>query len=637
MTIKLTAASFLAGVRQSGLIAVDKLDPLLADLQRTGVDTLDSAAIAKALVERMVITEWQADKLLQGRHKGFILGRYKLMSLLGAGEMSAVYLAEHMLMERRCAIKVLPANRVQDTSYLGRFHREAKAVAALNHPNIVRAYDVDQQDEGGTIIHFLVMEFVAGKNLDKLVKESGPLNYVSAVDIVRQAADGLAHAHQAGMVHRDVKPENLLIDDQGVVKLLDLGLARFFKSTDEESLTIKHDEKVLGTADFLAPEQAIDSHKVDARADVYSLGCTLYYALTGHPPFNDGTLVQRLLAHQTRQPPSVRVDRPDVPDSLLAVLQKMMEKRVEDRYQSATAVSEALSRWLIANAPATWKQKHLMIVASLCGVDAIQGDANPQPKSPSARPGTSRSGTDAATAADRSATARPAPLKPRTASTRLKSKRKLDRRDPLPGTNPPPVGGAPASTAIGVPAPAPVALQASAVAHSPAPAHSVSTVNTVPAASLGTAVLTRDIGAATVVAHRPAMTASQAARAAMLAAAANERTAEVQPTRELAPRLVPHPPSAPLTPPAPDSGEFVVTAPAGDEQVQPTNYLQHFLHAPGRDMDRWRTIVLCAVAVVLITFVSFGVWALVNRDHGDLLQGRRTGTTLRTDAANPTP
>ncbi len=371
MTLKLTAASFLAGVKQSGLIEPARVDALMGEFQQGGIDCNDSCAIATAMVDRKALTEWQSDKLLQGRHKGFILGRYRLLSLLGAGEMSAVYLAEHILMERRCAIKVLPANKVQDTSYLGRFHREARAVASMNHANIVRAYDVDKQTESGTDIHFLVMEYVEGRNIEQIVKEQGPLDYVAAVDYIRQAADGLGHAHLSGMVHRDVKPGNLLIDSTGVVKLLDLGLARFFKTSDEESLTIKHDEKVLGTADYLAPEQAVDSHQVDARADVYSLGCTMYFALTGHPPFTDGTLVQRLLAHQTKSPPSVRYERPDIDEALLQILDKMMAKKAGDRYQTAADVSEALARWLIEHASAAWKQKHMMIVAALCGMDAL--------------------------------------------------------------------------------------------------------------------------------------------------------------------------------------------------------------------------------------------------------------------------
>lgn len=377
MSLKLTAASFLAGVKQSGLIDAVRFDALLNDLQRSGVDLSDSAAIAQSLVARKVLTDWQCEKLLQGRHKGFILGRYRLLSLLGTGEMSAVYLAEHIMMERRCAIKVLPANKVQDTSYLGRFHREARAVASLNHPNIVKAFDVDKQNEGAAEIHFLVMEYVNGKNLGKIVLEKGPLPYVELVDYIRQGADGLHHAHEAGLVHRDIKPENLLIDQTGVVKLLDLGLARFFNASDEESLTIKHDEKVLGTADFLAPEQAIDSHKVDLRADIYSLGCTLYYGLTGHPPFTDGSLVQRLLAHQTRRPPSIKYDRPDIPEELLAIVEKMMAKKPGERYQTAADVAEALGRWLVDHGGTEWRESHAALVARYAGMNAIARPATP--------------------------------------------------------------------------------------------------------------------------------------------------------------------------------------------------------------------------------------------------------------------
>ncbi|WP_013628521.1 serine/threonine-protein kinase [Rubinisphaera brasiliensis] len=367
MALKLTAESFLAGVRASGLIEPKVLDETLSELKRHG-RTLDNATdISNELEKRGLITHWQAEKLLQGRHKGFILGRYKLMNLLGRGEMSAVYLAEHVAMQRRCAIKVLPANRVKDTSYLGRFQREARAVASLDHANIVRAYDVDQQNEGGAEIHFLVMEYVEGQSVEALVKKNGPLPFAQAADIVRQAAEGLAHAHQAGLVHRDIKPGNLLVNESGAVKLLDLGLARFFKEDGEESLTIKHDEKVLGTADYLAPEQAVDSHNVDERGDVYSLGCTFYFALTGHPPFTDGTLVQRLLAHQTRQPPSIKVDRPDIDDGLLAIVEKMMAKRRESRYQTARELADALTAWLAQNGTDEWKRKNIHLISLLYG------------------------------------------------------------------------------------------------------------------------------------------------------------------------------------------------------------------------------------------------------------------------------
>ena len=377
MALKLTAESFLTGVRQSGLVPSNRLDEALADCTRAGIDMHDAPSIADALVERSALTSWQAEKLLQGKFKGFVLGRYRLMNLLGRGEMSSVYLAEHVRMKRRCAIKVLPAARVRDTSYLGRFYREAEAVATLDHPNIVRAYDVDDEVEAGTEIHFLVMEYVDGVSLEKLLEEKREFPIVEAVEYVRQAAEGLAHAHENGLIHRDIKPGNLLIDRKGIVKLLDLGLARFFKSEEEESLTIKHDEKVLGTADYLAPEQAVDSHAVDERADVYSLGCTLYFALAGHPPFTDGTLVQRLLAHQTKAPTPITKIRSDVPEGVARILAKMMQKRKEDRFQSAREVADALGRWLTANGGRAWRLKHPELLAKFAELQKAQSAAAP--------------------------------------------------------------------------------------------------------------------------------------------------------------------------------------------------------------------------------------------------------------------
>lgn len=386
MSLKLTAESFLTGVKQSGLADPDAIDTLIKALRGEGVDIGNSAELASGMIAKGVITPWQSEKLLQGKFKGFILGRYKLLNLLGKGEMSSIYLAEHTRMKRRCAIKVLPANKVRDTSYLGRFHREAQAVAALDHPNIVRAYDVDTENEGGVEIHFLVMEYVEGKDIEKLLEARQTFSIIEAADYLRQAAEGLSHAHENGLVHRDIKPGNLLVDTKGVVKLLDLGLARFFRDNETESLTIKHDEKVLGTADYLAPEQAVDSHAVDERADIYSLGCTLYFALTGRPPFTDGTLVQRLLAHQTKAPPSIRKQRPDVPEGLEAIVEKMMHKRKDDRYQTAAAVAGALSKWLVENGGEDWCQKHPALVARFGGLDAIQKRKPDQPSATDRRP-----------------------------------------------------------------------------------------------------------------------------------------------------------------------------------------------------------------------------------------------------------
>lgn len=340
---KVKADSFVDFVRRSELVDKDQLTQALSDLERQrGKPSLsDPQAVANHLREAGLLTRWQCDKLLEGRHKGFLLGKYKLLDHLGTGGMSAVYLAEHINMQRRVAIKVLPTQRVHDSSYLARFYREARAAAALDHPNIVRAYDVDNRND----THYLVMEYVQGQDMQRLVKSQGALSFEVAADYFRQAADGLAHAHKMGLIHRDIKPANLLVDPHGVVKLLDLGLARF-ADDNQASLTIAHDENVLGTADYLAPEQAVNSHRVDTRADIYSLGCTFYFALTGHPPFPDGTLPQRLMKHQTAEPANIAKERPGTPAELVAICQRMMAKSPDKRYQTASEVAEALANWL---------------------------------------------------------------------------------------------------------------------------------------------------------------------------------------------------------------------------------------------------------------------------------------------------
>lgn len=394
---QLTVNHFLEILERSGLVDRSRLSQTLGDLEREGgaSATNDSGIVSAHLARVGLITDWQRQCLLDGRHNGFFLGNYKLLDHLGTGGMSAVYLAEHRVMRRRVAIKVLPASRVNDSSYLGRFHREARAVAALDHPNIVRAFDVDQQDD----IHYLVMEYVEGRDLRVLVEGSGPLDYRQAADYIRQAADGLAHAHQAGLVHRDMKPANLLVDAKGTVKVLDLGLARFADEDEADaSLTKQYDEKMLGTVDYLAPEQAIDSHLVDPRADIYSLGGTLYFALTGHPPFPTGTLAQRVLLHQTKEPTPISQERPDVPAELAAICSKMMAKSPSKRYQTAAEVSEAMADWLTraregppaAKPPSISYDDEELTLAPLDEEPHRPARTPAKPSPPSAAPGTPR-------------------------------------------------------------------------------------------------------------------------------------------------------------------------------------------------------------------------------------------------------
>jgi serine/threonine-protein kinase len=341
---KPTVDTFLDLVDRSGLVEKDQLERELAALKQpaSGGPVSSAQEVARQLTHAGLLTDWQCEKLLEGRHKGFFLGKYKLLDHLGTGGMSSVYLAEHVLMQRHVAIKVLPKNRVEDSSYLARFHREAQAAAALDHRNIVRAYDVDNDGS----VHYLVMEYIEGRDLQAMVKRDGPMDYPLAAEYIRQAAEGLAHAHQAGLIHRDVKPANLLVDQKNVVKVLDLGLARFTTDEDRASLTLTYNENLLGTADYLAPEQALDSHGVDARADIYSLGCSLYFLLTGHPPFSDGTLPQRLMMHQKQQPPSIFQERNDAPRELVDICLRMMAKSADERFQTAAEVAGALADWL---------------------------------------------------------------------------------------------------------------------------------------------------------------------------------------------------------------------------------------------------------------------------------------------------
>lgn len=335
--------SFLELVQRSRLIDKDQLRDAMLECKKKHGGSLpeEPQAVASHLVANGLLTEWHIDKLLKGKYKGFFLGRYKLLGHIGTGGMSTVYLAEHTLMRRQRAIKVLPKARVGDSSYLDRFIREARATAALEHPNIVRAYDIDNVGDQ----YFLVMEFVPGKDLQTIVAEEGGLDYERAADYLAQSAAGLHYSHEEGLIHRDVKPANLLVDPNGVVKILDLGLA-LFSEDDAASLTLQHNENVLGTADYLAPEQAINSHEVDKRADIYGLGCTFYFTLTGHPPFDEGTLAQRIARHQSQMPPDIREDRPDCPRELVNICVKMIQKNADDRYQTCGEVAGAVQKWL---------------------------------------------------------------------------------------------------------------------------------------------------------------------------------------------------------------------------------------------------------------------------------------------------
>ncbi|MEZ6109155.1 MAG: serine/threonine-protein kinase [Pirellulaceae bacterium] len=297
----------------------------------------------KALVEQGKLTRFQARQVWSGRGQTLLLGNYVLDDLLGRGGGGVVYRAHHRIMRRPVAIKVIEPESLEGGSDARqRFQREVRTAAKLVHPNIVTAYDADQTDRA----LFLVMELVVGRDLATEVARLGPLPLEKAVSCITQAAEGLAYAHREGIVHRDIKPRNLLLSEQGDVKVLDLGLARVVDTQRriEESLSIDAsiENGLAGTADYMSPEQAESPRTVDGRADIYSLGCTLFFLLTGRPPFQREAWFDSLVAHQTAPIPLLSTFRDDLPETLQDVLNRMLAKSPADRYSSMAAVIEAL-------------------------------------------------------------------------------------------------------------------------------------------------------------------------------------------------------------------------------------------------------------------------------------------------------
>ncbi|MDB5343057.1 MAG: Serine/threonine protein kinase [Schlesneria sp.] len=297
----------------------------------------DAEAFAKLLVDNDHLTAFQASELLSNGRTPLVLGDYVLLDRIGAGGMGQVFKAKHQHMDRLVAIKLISEAMTKDANAVQRFQRELKAAAKLVHPNIVQAYDASVQRG----VWYLVMEYVEGRDLAEMLATDGPFDSERAVDLVRQASRGLAFAHSKGIVHRDIKPANLLLDQTGTLKIMDMGLARIEDNPAVDGLT--QTGQVMGTVDYMAPEQAIDTRSADARADIYSLGCTLYRLLTDQNMYDGATLVQKLMAHQNSPTPALQQLRPDVSTPLAAVFEKMVAKRPQDRLQTMEEVEDALS------------------------------------------------------------------------------------------------------------------------------------------------------------------------------------------------------------------------------------------------------------------------------------------------------
>lgn len=348
MSVPSSAEELIQLIRKSGMVEEPKLSAYLQRRQFTRGLPADAREFAEELVRDGILTGFQSEQFMLGKWRGFTIGKYKLLERVGVGGMGQVFLCEHMFMKRRVAIKVLPPAKAEQPAALGRFYREARAAGGLEHPNIVRTQDIDQDGN----LHFIVMDYVDGADLLAVVKKVGPLEVDRAASYIRQTAAGLDYAFRNGIIHRDIKPGNILIDRRGTARILDMGLARFFKDHTDQ-LTVKYDDKiVLGTADYVAPEQVANSHSVDIRADIYALGATFYFLLAGHPPFPTGTVSQKLLWHRTKEPTPIRQVRPEIPEGLAAVITRMMAKDPKARYQTPGQVVAELAGWVPEVIPA---------------------------------------------------------------------------------------------------------------------------------------------------------------------------------------------------------------------------------------------------------------------------------------------
>ena len=337
-----SADPLLTRLADEGVLSPDDLSQVRATLE-SDEQTMDGAQLAGELVELNKLTPYQADTICAGDLQDLVIGNYVVLDVLGHGGMGHVYKARHREMDRIVALKVLPPERVSSKAGLRRFRQEVKAAARLAHPNIVTAFDADVS--GG--VPYLVMEYVKGKDLQRILSEEGRLEFDAAIDYIVQTARGLEYAHRVGVIHRDIKPANLLLDEHGTIRILDMGVAQLKRTADGAGEGVSHtqvtrDGAVIGTADFMAPEQASDPRNADARSDIYSLGCTLYFLLTNAPVFRDESVVDRIVAHREKPAPSLRKKRPDLPRALDDVLARMVEKAPEDRYQTVTSLVEDL-------------------------------------------------------------------------------------------------------------------------------------------------------------------------------------------------------------------------------------------------------------------------------------------------------
>jgi serine/threonine protein kinase len=314
---------------RSRLVSADEVRTLLPRWQAGAGKAVDDAeAFVRWLVDERYLTEYQAELLRRRRVDNFFLGEYKLLEIIGKGRMAGVFKGVHRLGDA-VAVKVLPPSKAREPQAFGRFQREARLALKLDHPNVVRTLQAG--DDRG--LHFIVMEFLDGETLEDVLKQRGKLPAAEAIPLLHQALLGLQHLHEQDIVHRDLKPANLMLlsgsDGKAALKILDVGLGRALFDEGEPgagAIQVTAQGEILGDPDYMAPEQADDSHSADMRADIYSLGCVFYHALTGQPPFPDSNPVRKLIRHHTEAPRPLKSFNVVVPDGFEIVLDKMLAK-----------------------------------------------------------------------------------------------------------------------------------------------------------------------------------------------------------------------------------------------------------------------------------------------------------------------
>ncbi|HMF19540.1 MAG TPA: serine/threonine-protein kinase [Gemmataceae bacterium] len=342
---------------RSKLLTPEEVRALQQRWQAEAKDQAGSISqFSKWLVANRYVTEYQAVLLAKGHADSFFLNQYKILDRLGQGRMAGVYKAEHTL-GQVVAIKVLPPSKAKNPQLLGRFQREARMALRLKHPNVVRTYQLGEAND----VQYLVMEYLEGETLDEVLQRRRKLPPTEAVRLIHQALMGLQHIHEQGMVHRDLKPANLMLAPasgrgdadttlKSTVKILDIGLGRFFEdSPQSEKMELTGEGVLLGTPDYLAPEQARDARAIDIRADIYSLGCVLYHALTGQPPFPDKNLLSQMVRHATETAKPLKEFNPAIPDGLQQIINWMLAKKPEERYPTPERAAQALQVFLVAD------------------------------------------------------------------------------------------------------------------------------------------------------------------------------------------------------------------------------------------------------------------------------------------------